>query len=123
MALIASGVASGAAVAINIATELKHSAWAWIAVVLLTLAGAGVTVAFQRLDARESQAPDGNTTHNRISGNVTGPVVQARDIAGSVNFHDNRRNVNQRASASGNSSIQQAAGDITNDYRDPNKPH
>lgn len=61
VSLIAAVVTTAVAVAINIATELKTEAWAWIAVGVLTIALAGVTVLMHRLDTRTTtdQPPAG----------------------------------------------------------------
>jgi hypothetical protein len=120
MALLVAVVATGSAIAVNLATDLKHSVWAWVAVALLAVAGAGATEWTRALGnpaatVGGSRLPkEAHTTHNEISGQVTGPVVQAGDISGSVTMTDRSRSVNQTAIGFGDSVIQQAGGDIHN---------
>src|SRR5438874_5341594 len=86
VALVVAMVTSGSAIAINVATDLKHSVGAWVVVAALTLAGAAVTVWVQHLDARSGrqqelavaeQGPSSGGTRNTIGGDAQGSVVQA----------------------------------------------
>lgn len=71
-------VTSATGVAINLATDVGASPWAWVAVVVLTAVGVVVAV---RLRPATSQAPtdavhDNTTVNNSITGDVSGDVVQ-----------------------------------------------
>lgn len=88
-ALVVSTVAAGLAVAVNVATDLKHNMWAWLAVGALTLTGAVVTAWTRRAEAHRDpatgtvQATGG--VANVITGQVRGHVVQTGST-GSVTF-------------------------------------
>ncbi|HEX8868700.1 MAG TPA: hypothetical protein VF821_23775 [Lentzea sp.] len=66
-------------ISINVATDLGGNVLAWAAVGVLTLAAGAVAVW-----AAPAGGEDG--PRNEISGTVTGPVVQARDISGPITF-------------------------------------
>lgn len=66
VSVLGSAVITGSAVVINLATEWKHTLWAWLLVAGLALAGAGVTVWSSRLDRFDQGSsnlvePDGVT--------------------------------------------------------------
>jgi tetratricopeptide (TPR) repeat protein len=93
VALVVSAVVTGSAVAVNVATDLKDNLWAWLAVGVLTLAGAVVTVWTQRVETRSAR--DRNTAGeavparvvNVMSGHVGGHLVQA-ESTGPVTFEN-----------------------------------
>jgi 23S rRNA U2552 (ribose-2'-O)-methylase RlmE/FtsJ len=74
-------VTSATGVAINLATDVGASPWAWVAVVLLTAVGVVVAV---RLQPATPQAPtsavntttNNTTVNNSITGALSGDVVQ-----------------------------------------------
>lgn len=84
IAVAAAVLTSSIGIAINLATDLRSNGWAWAVVGVLTLA-IGVIAAL----AQPSAAPEAGT-HNVITGNVTGAVVQARDIRGRVTLSGDR---------------------------------
>jgi hypothetical protein len=81
VALAAAVVASAVGVSINVATDLKTNGWAWVAVVVLTVAVAGVAVWTQRPSREPSPVP--GSTNNLFSGKA-GTLVQGGTIGGSV---------------------------------------
>lgn len=96
--LVSAVVASALAVSVNLATDLKRSWWAWIAVVLLTAMTGLVTFRLSsRRSGPEARPTTGSRTPTRssdesasvtntISGDVTGKAVQAGQIDGDVNL-------------------------------------
>ncbi|GGN28990.1 hypothetical protein GCM10011609_85670 [Lentzea pudingi] len=82
IAMVAAVVTSGVGISINVATDLGGNMLAWAAVGVLTIAAGAVAV----WAAPAADGEDG--TRNEISGTVTGPVVQARDISGPITFKD-----------------------------------
>jgi hypothetical protein len=122
IALATAVVASGVGVSVNVATDLKTNLWAWVVVAVLTVAAAGVAVWAQR--PRPDQQPpvtaggpggggtDGGGTHNEMSGEVAGSVVQGRDFTGPIRISSDGDQITQNALGFGNASIQQAGGDI-----------
>ncbi|APU17944.1 MULTISPECIES: hypothetical protein [Actinoalloteichus] len=127
-ALATALVVTGGGIAVNVATESLDNVLAWVAVVVLTLAGAGVTLWTQRDSGRDRAASAGQESpdaapqapapvQNSISGEVGGSVVQGRDIEGGIVVNDTPRTVHQHAEAAGNAVVQQAGGDITHHDR------
>lgn len=57
ISLLASAVVTGSSVATNLATEWKHTLWAWLLVAGLTLAGAALTARIYRLDQLDRTPP------------------------------------------------------------------
>jgi len=102
-------VTSGLGVATNLATDLKDSWWAWLAVGALTVVSAGVSVWLQ-----SSDAPPTPATNNEVHGTVSGTAIQAGTISGSVTTTDHSGPISQHATALDNATIQQAGRDITN---------
>ncbi|MER6794444.1 hypothetical protein [Amycolatopsis mediterranei] len=87
--------------AINVATDVKDSWWAWVAVGLLTVVSAGVSVWLQPSDAPPKPPATSQTVEV-----ANEPVPQTGPIT-------------QHATAKDNAIIQQAGRDITN----PPQPH
>ncbi|ASO23090.1 hypothetical protein FHR81_003752 [Actinoalloteichus hoggarensis] len=130
-ALATALVVTGGGIAVNVATESLDNVLAWVAVVVLTLAGAGVTLWTQRDSGRQDggsdaekaarrgtpETPPSAPVHNSISGTVGGSVVQARDITGGIVVNDASPTLHQHAEAAGNAEIQQAGGDIIRNTR------
>jgi len=84
-------VGSALAITINLATETKHSWWAWLGVILLTVIGAllsrrkSESIAAQpELTARQESAS------NTVLGHIDGDLVQAHDITGDIVFGTKR---------------------------------
>jgi hypothetical protein len=120
--LVTATVGAGLAIVVNVATDLKHDLWAWVAVAVLTVASATATAwSSKRSTAAEAgggstvaERPDvAHPTHNETSGTVSGSVIQV----GTVTVADSTRPRNQTAVGFGNSVIQQAGGDIYNTDR------
>jgi hypothetical protein len=88
-------------VAINVATDVKGNWWAWVAVGVLTVVSAGVSVWLQ-----PSDAPPTPPTTNQTVGVANGPVTQSGPIT-------------QHATATDSAIVQQAGRDIAN----PPPPH
>lgn len=95
-ALGAAVVTSGLGVAINVATDVKGNWWAWVAVGILTVLSAGVSVWLQPSD----DPPTPSTTNQTVRA-AKGPVTQSGPIT-------------QHATATGSAIVQQAGRDITN---------
>lgn len=85
-ALLSAVVASGVGVSVNLATELGTNVWAWVAVGVLTLAAAGVAVWMGRGQEQEPAEERSVVVQNSVTGNVTGSVLQAKDISGSIHL-------------------------------------
>lgn len=76
--LVVAAVSSGLAVVINLATEWKTNPWAWVGVVVLTLAAAGVSLWSSR--SLGADAPAGGTHVERsVIGDVSGGTVVTGD--------------------------------------------
>ncbi|QTR01278.1 hypothetical protein J7S33_17560 [Saccharothrix algeriensis] len=76
--LVVAAVSSGLAVVINLATEWKTNPWAWVGVVVLTLAAAGVSLWSSR--SQGADAPGGGTHVERsVIGDVSGGTVVTGD--------------------------------------------
>ncbi|MFC4065128.1 hypothetical protein [Actinoplanes subglobosus] len=86
--LVSAIVASALAVSVNLATDLKRSWWAWIAVVLLTAVTGLITfrLAARRSGPERSLEENAASVANTIAGDVTGKAVQAGRIDGDVNL-------------------------------------
>ena len=114
-ALVVAVVTSGLGVAINLATDMKGSWWAWLVVGTLTVVSGGITAWRQGSDTpRHSRAltvPE-SSTHNQVSGTVKGPVIQSGTISGPVTVTDHSGPVTQNAVASGNATVYQAGRDL-----------
>jgi hypothetical protein len=117
-ALIVAVVTSGLAVAINLATDLKDSWWAWLAVATLTVASGGISAWLLPSDAPHTTPPAPTeqqpSTSNQISGTVQGSAIQSGTISGPVTVTDHSGPITQNAVASDNATIQQAGRDIHN---------
>lgn len=87
IALAAAVLTSSVGIGINLATDLRSNGWAWAVVGVLTLAIGVIAALTQPATAPEADA------HNVINGNVTGAVVQARDIKGRLTLSGDRLDV------------------------------
>ncbi|MFG1673248.1 hypothetical protein [Micromonospora sp. NPDC049282] len=81
-------VSSALAVLINIATDLKNSWWAWSGVVVITALSALTANLLQAGKANHGTEGATSEQGNTIGGDVTGDVVQAREIRGDINFRE-----------------------------------
>ncbi|MFE9750813.1 hypothetical protein ACFYOT_38405 [Saccharothrix saharensis] len=108
-------VTSATGVAINLATDGGANPWTWVAVVLLTTLGVVVALRLQASSTRPpASEPPRSTVRNSITGSVTGPVVQAGDIAGGLTVNS-PTTVNQTAVARDGGTVHQAGRDIRRD--------
>jgi hypothetical protein len=81
-------LSSGLGIAINVATGLKSNWWAWLAVGVLTIAGAIVAYKLTGLESTQQLEPVGDSRHqvddqtfiNINSGNVT-------EVSGDLHYH------------------------------------
>jgi hypothetical protein len=122
-ALVVAVVTSGLGVAINLATDMKGSWWAWLVVGTLTVISGGITAWRQGSDAPQHLQPPtapAASTHNEVSGTVQGNVIQARTISGPMTITDHSAPVTQNAVASGNATVNQAGRDM-NIHQSPPK--
>jgi hypothetical protein len=89
VSLLGAVVLSGASVAVNLATDWKTNLWAWLAVVVLTVAGAGTTVWLYRVDQADSRTGEravvaGGSIGTAVTGDrahLTGPATAVPDRA------------------------------------------
>jgi hypothetical protein len=84
--VIVAGATSALAVIINVATDLRHSWWAWAGVVGLTGVTGFLSYWTRRSPDVDKPEPARGSTINTISGDVSGNVVQADRIDGDVRF-------------------------------------
>ncbi|WP_147289113.1 hypothetical protein [Nocardia mexicana] len=91
-------VTAASGIAINFATDLKNDAIAWLAVIILTVAGIGISLAIDRINERSRNTarkaenePAVSEVRNEVSGSIGGNLVQGRDIAGGIHFRGRQR--------------------------------
>lgn len=120
MALLVSAVTIGSAITVNIATDLKDSAWPWAVVIVLVFAGAGLTM-WSRPSSTESNTvsietvEDAATPSAHTPGTAHEPVTPTGDNANApTNADTPPMHVRQNAIGFGRSVIQQSGGDIHN---------
>jgi hypothetical protein len=114
-ALVVAVVTSGLGVAINLATDMKGSWWAWLAVGTLTVVSGGITAWRQGSDTPRHPQPQTvpqSSTHNQVSGTVRGSAIQSGTINGPVTITDHSGPVTQNAVASGKATVYQAGRDL-----------
>lgn len=84
--LVASAVATGGNIAVNMATALGHNVVAWCVVVLLVLAGTTITVWLHRRESKTAHLAYTSpiTVSNAAAGSISGLVTQIGAVSGSV---------------------------------------
>jgi hypothetical protein len=109
-------VTSATGVAINLATDGGANPWAWVTVLLLTALGVVVALRVQASSSPKPPAPEPpkSDVRNTVTGSVTGPVVQAGDIAGGLTVNS-PTTVDQTAVARDGGTVYQAGRDIRHD--------
>ncbi len=102
-------VTSGLGVAINVATDLEANPVAWVAVVVLTVAGVVIGMRGHHHHNRPHESPP--SVHNSVSGTVHGQVVQAGTLSGGLTIDSSTR-VDQSAVARDGGTVYQAGRDV-----------